>query len=65
MADEHKTQADIVLHRAARKLVRNMVYDAKHTAINHFFSESGKRRKKAENVKKNAPNGRARLHESK
>ena len=52
MLEEDKPKADVVLRRAARKLVRQQLYDAKHTTIAHIFAEKGKRISKAQNVKK-------------
>ena len=43
MPQEYKTQADVVLVNAARKLVRQQRYEARIVAISHFYAEQGKR----------------------
>ena len=52
MADEHRDTADRVLRAHCVRLTRQQFYNQKHTSANTFtYEKTGKRAKKAENVK--------------
>jgi hypothetical protein len=51
--DEVRPKADIVLVKAAKRLVRQLfTYQARHNAISHFYAEQGRRVLKAEIIAK-------------
>jgi hypothetical protein len=51
--DEVRTKADVVLVKAAERLVYELfTYQARHNAISHFYAEQGRRVLKAEIIAK-------------
>ena len=51
MAVEDRERANVVLRNACRRLTRQQWYNQKHTCVNHFMAEQGKRARKHDNVK--------------
>lgn len=54
MAEDHEEKSSRILVTMARNKVRQFIYDAKITAVSHYYAEvKGERRLKAEIIDKN------------